>query len=141
MFEDAKSSAPLTVSEACKNISSSEVLVDVTEAILRKEEDVSKDQNVNSTVQCRTVTSGDGDTDVLLKFMSSVECPNPFKRCIRCQKCDQCKKTYLPDQEKNEKMIEVLKQNVLYDEKEKCYQANYVYNKEIKNLSSYEHKC
>ena len=40
-------------------------------------EDVSRDQNVNSTVQCRTVTSGDGDTDVLLKFMSSVECPNP----------------------------------------------------------------
>ena len=55
---------------------SSEVLGDVTEAILRKEEDVSRDQNVNSTVQCRTVTSGDGDTDVLLKLMSSVECPN-----------------------------------------------------------------
>ena len=76
MLENAKSSAPLTVSEACKNISSkeesdedsSEVLEDVTEAILRKEEDVSRDQNVNSTVQCRTVTSGDGDTDVLLKF-------------------------------------------------------------------------
>ena len=55
----------------------SEVLGDVAEAILKKEEDVSRDQNVNSTVQCRTVTSGDGDTDVLLKFMSSVECQNP----------------------------------------------------------------
>ena len=46
--------------------------------------------------------------------------------------------------EKNEnlllrnKMIEVLKQNILYDESEKCYQANYIYNEEIKHLPSYE---
>ena len=104
-------------------------------------EDVSRDQNVNSTVKCRTVTSGDGESDVLLKFLSSVECPNPLKRCIRCQKCDQCKKTYLQDQEKNEKMTEVLKQNVLYDEKEKCYQANYVYNEEIKISPAMKKKC
>ena len=115
--EPAQTTAAPTESETCPTISSKED---------------------NLSVQCRTVTSGNADSDVLLKFMSSVECPNPLKRCIRCQKCDQCKKTYLPDQEKNEKMIEVLKQNVLYDEKEKCYQANYVYNEEIKNLPSYE---
>ena len=57
---------------------------------------------------------------------------------MRCQKCDQCKKSYLPDQEKNEKMTEVLKKNVLYNEKEKCYEAKYIYNEEIRNLPTYE---
>ena len=41
----------------------SEVLEDVTEAIPK--EDDSREKKVNSTVQYRTVTSGDGDTDAL----------------------------------------------------------------------------
>ena len=35
-------------------------------------------------------------------------------------------------------MTEVLKQNVLYNEKERCYEATYIYNEEIKNLPTYE---
>ena len=100
-----------------------------------KRGEVSKDK---STVQRRTITSGDAETDVLLKHLSSVECPNSLKRCMRCQKCDQCKKSYLPDQDKNEKMTEILKKNVQYNDQEKCYEATYIYNEEIKNLPTYE---
>ena len=67
----------------------------------------------NKTTQCRTVTCGDPDTDALLKFLSSTEIPNPLKRCGKCKSCDQCKNSYLPDQEKNETMLGIIKQNVV----------------------------
>ena len=65
-----------------------------------QKKNLKKDEKQRST-QCRTVTCGDSDTDTLLKFLSSTEIPNPLKRCIECRSrsCDQCKKSYLPDQE------------------------------------------
>ena len=95
-------------------------------------------EDENKTTQCRTVTCGDPDTDTLLKFLSSTEIPNPLKRCGRCKSCDQCKKSYLPDQEKNETMLEIIKKNVTYDEIEECYQANYIYNENLKSLPTYK---
>ena len=63
-----------------------------------QKKNLKEDEKQRST-QCRTVTCGDPDTDTLLKFLSSTEIPNPLKRCIKCRSCDQCKKSYLPDQE------------------------------------------
>ena len=35
-------------------------------------------------------------------------------------------------------MLGIIKQNVVYDEKEQCYQANYIYNENLKSLPTYE---
>ena len=70
----------------------------VTTVEENQKKSLKEDEKQRST-QCRTVTCGDPDTDTLLKFLSSTEIPNPLKRCIKCRSCDQCKKSYLPDQE------------------------------------------
>ena len=59
--------------------------------------------------------------DSLLKFLSQVEIPNPLKRCLKCKGCTDCRKSYLPDQQKNEAMNEVLKKSVSYNQKEKFF--------------------
>ena len=76
--------------------------------------------------------------DSLLKFLSQVEIPNPLKRCLKCKGCTDCRKSYLPDQQKNEAMNEVLKKSVSYNQKEKFFVAKYIYKEELKTLSTYE---
>ena len=70
--------------------------------------------------------------------MANTECPNPLKRCLKCKNCENCRKIYLPDQEKNEGMIKLLKNNVTYNSEEQCYEVSYVYNKDLPMLPSYE---
>ena len=64
-----------------------------------------KEDEKQRSTQCRTVTCGDSDTDTLFKFLSSTEIPNPLKKCIKCRSCDQCKKSYLPDQENSIRLL------------------------------------
>ena len=53
----------------------------------------------NISVQCRTVTCGDGNTDELLRYMANTECPNPLKQCLKCKNCENNRKIYLPGKE------------------------------------------
>ena len=72
---------------------------------------------------CQNKTEIIPSDDSLLKFLSQVEIPNPLKRCLKCKGCTDCKKSYLPDQQKNEAMNEVLKKSVSYNPKEKHFVA------------------
>ena len=97
---DAKTDASLTGLASYRPISTSEEKFNQDKAPKMEE-------NTRVSVQCRTVTCGDGTTDELLKFMANTECPNPLKRCMKCKNCDICRKVYLPDQMKNEEMIKI----------------------------------
>ena len=111
--------------------------VSSTEEKIAQDKAPVKEEN-NVYVQCHTVTCGDGTTDELLKYMANTECPNPLKRCMKCKNCEICRKIYLPDQEKNEEMIKMMKKNVIFNNEEKCYEASNVYNKDLQMLPSYE---
>ena len=71
-------------------------------------------------------------------FLSQVEVPNPLKRCLKCKNCTDCRKVYLPSQQKNEVMNEKLKESVTYNHEKKFFEAKYTYNSNLKELPIYK---
>ena len=107
-----------------------------------KEEDepeAKKTPDGNQTIQHRTEVIKNAETDEILKAINSDTLEvNVLKRCAKCLGCETCRKSYLPEEEKNLALTRELSKNVSYDEVEKRYTVKYPYNKNLKNLPSYQ---
>ena len=98
-----------------------------------------EEAQAGNSIQTRTQVSN--DLDPVLRALYSCEAPNPIKRCQKCKNCNDCKKVILPCEEKNQKMIEMLKKNIEYDENKSVFKVNYIYNSHLPQLPSYEEPC
>ena len=80
--------------------------------------------------------------DQLLKHLSTdVVNVAPVKRCATCTGCKECKKSYLPDQERQREQIELIKAKLIYNSNAGHYETKYVYNEQLGELPVYDEAC
>ena len=65
----------------------------------------------------------------------------PIKRCASCKGCKECKKSHLPDPARQKEQVQLIRQNLFFDEEISRYRASYVYNNRLQDLPVYEAAC